>query len=429
MKCIILGVGRSGTTAIYTLIKQIFQNIQTNTKCFYEPFLWEKENFSTLDSLFIEGMYHHRKLPLFIHEDNLNLYANNNFLQNILDHDNLVVKFIRANGRVRLINQICPDCKIIFIIRNPLDVLNSSKEMFSFYGDGYHESDRKRFGKEIHNLFPEDTHAKNLSKHPGKLYHEALYWYFMNKKFLSDMQEINNDVLTIPYELFNRDKNNWSRTVCDFLSVDYADSYPESIRQKIAPTLQKTSFSQDQLEELLPFMDDYAAFLDTMGYANQVDLENIKTRYATNVNDQKKHTGSFPENIAIVPSSTLDDHFQFFKNFFDLFISHTNVVCYGAGYFAHALLANLRHKDNIKFIVDDAADKSGEKIEGIPVCGSEALLKEIDSYTCIVLSVNKRHEKKILQKIEQMGLKNKQVFGMYHPLFDIPSKQAKTQNA
>ncbi|MCI0471902.1 MAG: sulfotransferase, partial [Candidatus Aminicenantes bacterium] len=161
MKICILGVGRSGTTALYTLLQEIFiDRFGKNTDFIYEPFLWDMQafngryndvvkNFDSMNSLSVEAMYHHQNLPLFI--EDATAFKDNPYLDKIFHKtsENALIKFIRANGRFRLLTEICPEAKYIFITRNPLDVINSVVVRFSLLGSEFHRDDWDRFTREI----------------------------------------------------------------------------------------------------------------------------------------------------------------------------------------------------------------------------------------------------------------------------------------
>ena len=77
MKVCILGSGRSGTTAIYTLLQEIMLKKHESLDFVYEPFLWDKDtfnskfeevvdNFKYTGSFSFEGIYNHLKLPMLI---------------------------------------------------------------------------------------------------------------------------------------------------------------------------------------------------------------------------------------------------------------------------------------------------------------------------------------------------------------------------
>ncbi|MCP4213180.1 MAG: sulfotransferase, partial [bacterium] len=162
MKVCILGVGRSGTTALYSLLQGVLAEESGgigNVDCVYEPFLWDRQvfndfyanvtgKFKYIDSLSVEGLYHHLKLPLFIRETRP--YMDNEYLRSIFaphgiespshgegtpshgegtpshgegtpshgEERPLLAKLIRGCGRFLLLNELCPQCKFIYIIRN-----------------------------------------------------------------------------------------------------------------------------------------------------------------------------------------------------------------------------------------------------------------------------------------------------------------------
>ena len=131
MKIFIFGVGRSGTSLLTELVRElIYQSKKVKPLCIYEPFMWgediweidyltENYKFEKMSSISYEGIYNHLKLPLFITDDQI---SNNEYLKKIFTrgekNQNSIIKFVRANGRVNLINKIEPKAKHIFIIRS-----------------------------------------------------------------------------------------------------------------------------------------------------------------------------------------------------------------------------------------------------------------------------------------------------------------------
>ena len=162
IKVAVLGVGRSGTTMIYKILQDIlYYDTENRLDCVYEPFLWDRKtfdgpyeqvtrSFENIDALSYEGIYNHKKLPLFIPEQydlrgEPSAYAYiKDFSTPLQKGNSLLIKLIRANGRFSLLKQCAPDLKSIFIIRNPIDVINSVINLFSFYGDDFYSSDFPR---------------------------------------------------------------------------------------------------------------------------------------------------------------------------------------------------------------------------------------------------------------------------------------------
>ncbi|MBU1012869.1 MAG: sulfotransferase, partial [Bacteroidetes bacterium] len=188
MKVCIIGSARSGTTAIYALLQKILIDKYNEVDFVYEPFLWDinsfndfyenvKGNFKYTDSISHEGIASHLALPLFIkNTENID----DSFLHKIfnpIQKDNAkLIKIIRGNGRYGIFRKYDPDCKFIYIIRNPLDSVNSLKDKFSYYGGEFHKDDYKRFREGVLKYFNEELPIKKESGFKSEL----LWWYYIN---------------------------------------------------------------------------------------------------------------------------------------------------------------------------------------------------------------------------------------------------------
>jgi len=286
-KICILGVGRSGTTALYSTLQKILSRQHGEKVDFiYEPFLWDRNvfnrhytdlrgEFSKVSSLSIDGTYWNKNTPLFLTEDTISSFEQNDFYKALfIPKENkpaLLAKYIRANGRFPLLRKISPDTKFIFLLRNPLDVINSSIGMFSFFGDDFYASDFPRFATEVKEIWgdtlPEDT-IKELR--------ECFYWYYMNKAFIREFKRNPNNVLIVVYENYVKDKLSEINRICDFLGVSH-EHVPEEYSQQVGPSYSSPHLTKDGYESILPYLDSYSEFVRQLG--ETVDLEPIRTKY------------------------------------------------------------------------------------------------------------------------------------------------------
>jgi len=278
----IYGVGRSGTTAIYTMLQKILENINHgDTDYRYEPLLWNKlifndlyenvtDKFSDISSISIDAIYQHKSLPLFIdavEEDHIN---SSGFLKEILETDkhNLLCKFIRCNGRIPLIKRLLPDSKSIIIIRNPLDVLNSSSSMFSFFGDDIYESDYERFTNEISDVDITDTPIER----------EYSYWLYMNKAALEYYRNNKKDCFLIVYENYLTERENIIKGLCEFLEIDYNTEFIAYSEKKVGSVQSDTNnLSENDFNFLKSKLDVYKDMLAKVG--EEVALNPVINKY------------------------------------------------------------------------------------------------------------------------------------------------------
>ena len=138
----ILGVGRSGTTALYFGLQQLLRDhFGGSVRSFYEPFLREPdtvnalhsddlEHYQYIDSISPEGILNHKRLPMLI--EDARRHQDCSYLKDIYRHEtrhkekwdftktngpdagHRLVKYIRACGRYRLVDQVCPGGKSLY---------------------------------------------------------------------------------------------------------------------------------------------------------------------------------------------------------------------------------------------------------------------------------------------------------------------------
>lgn len=187
-----------------------------------------------------------------------------------------LLKFIRANGRLSVLKHVCPDCKYIFIIRNPIDVVNSAMKMFSFFGEDFHASDFPRFATEINHLFDAGIQARSISSNAHR---QGLFWYYMNKFCLESFSYLGIKPLLICYEDFKEDNDKYIRRICDFLQVSYKEEYSMLLKQKVGPTFGKANLTRDELDQLSDYLPKYKKMLAEFGFDHSFSQERILAKY------------------------------------------------------------------------------------------------------------------------------------------------------
>ena len=294
-KILIAGVGRSGTTSIYCLLQQIFEDQQQgNTEYVYEPFLWNRDTFnrpySEIGSLFknVEsisptGIHHHLNIPLFCESDSNMSIESRNWLSGLWNptrqKENSVVKMIRACGRLELIRQLLPDVKIIAVFRNPLDVINSSINMFSLYGGEFHSSDYNRFVNEARQL----KHGQAFSKTNNKVQRESQYWQTMVQQAITTIANNSDNVLPVLHEQFVTQREKVVRQICDFTETRFQDIYVSHSEESVGPT--QSNNNNLFVEEYLHLEDQLYQYAEKMAGIFDFDitsmLNSIKEKYIT----------------------------------------------------------------------------------------------------------------------------------------------------
>ena len=107
MKILLNGVARSGTTFLYDFTKIINYN-NLNFDYVFEPFNWDYLKFNDLyeknnhlmdsvENISTEGIYFHKKLPIFYNED---IKTGQEYVNKLLNFgENTLIKSVRSSGR------------------------------------------------------------------------------------------------------------------------------------------------------------------------------------------------------------------------------------------------------------------------------------------------------------------------------------------
>ncbi|MCK5059213.1 MAG: sulfotransferase [Candidatus Aminicenantes bacterium] len=299
MKVCILGVGRSGTTALYCLIQEMMiDHYGENIDFIYEPFLWDKAafngkhvdvigHFKKMDSISFEGIYFHQKLPLFI--KNPGKYKKNEYLKNIFfnrdSSRHVLIKFIRANGRFLLLNKICGNCKFIFITRNPLDVINSAIIRFSLLGSEYHRDDFKRLISEINLIYGTNYKSEKVNTQVEK---EVLYWFYMNKFALDSFRKIKEKPLIICHEDYVSRRECWVDTICSFLDLPRKDRYYDFSKKRGGSKTGRVTLDKHEFKLLAGYIEKYKELLKNEKIGNNINFNRLITKYEKSLREKNR---------------------------------------------------------------------------------------------------------------------------------------------
>lgn len=219
---VIIGVGRSGTKIFQVITSYMMADQRGSMSLFYEPLLWK--NY-TLQEKALRGIMVHKSLPLLLTTPYRITGAQRKFFAGLgnLPGITTVTKFIRMTGRIPLLRELYPDCRLIFIYRDPVSVINSLMNVkFSLLGPPHYESD-------IRTLKDEALKLGLISGDWLRMFEafswgdEALHWYLMNKKAVEDLRGA--DAFVISYgEMMSR-KEDFLRALGEFLKVEYRQEY------------------------------------------------------------------------------------------------------------------------------------------------------------------------------------------------------------
>lgn len=274
MKICIFGVGRSGTSAVFALLQKIMaEQLEGGVDFVYEPLLWDRETFNGpyesyadkfphMDSLSVDGMFHHQKLPLFIEQPDE--YRQDPFLTSLFTPSggeaHLLLKTIRMNGRFEALRACDPSAKFIFIIRNPVDVVNSVLRIFSFFGRGFHRDDSGRFVEDIARLYGERPAMDDAVRQ------SAAYWLYMNR-YVVERIAGQEGILVLPHEHYFQDRSEAVSKLCAFLGLELHDTYTEVSARKVGALTGSVNLTREEYEYLMPLLETYESFLASLGYA------------------------------------------------------------------------------------------------------------------------------------------------------------------
>lgn len=202
MRVLILGSGRSGTKLVYRLVSTLIQaDPQSGWRLIYEPLLWDERTWDTVDFAQVPGLYWsdpnayrteglalHLALPLIVQERTDWSGVDVSYLRRIIEPKKQITKFIRANGRYHFLRLIQTWDRVIFVIRNPISVINSIKgKHWSLLGQPYHQSDWSRLVQEVRALneaWVEPFLPFLTTSEPTSIIQETVFWACENLFFI-----------------------------------------------------------------------------------------------------------------------------------------------------------------------------------------------------------------------------------------------------
>ena len=269
MNIFVFGVGSSGTTITYALVQKMLSKLfPDGFRSTYEPFIWDrrifncpyddaKKHFGKTSSLSIEGIYQHMQLPLIVDSSASPKYLDNTFFRHFRwTYKPHVAKFIRGNGRMEIFRILNPKAKFVLIIRNPVDVINSAKNKFSFYGDDFYPSDFPRFCMQLKRsgeLILDQNTASWAEK-------QAEYCYQMCRAALEFAVQDEN-TLVVEYEKLSTHGPEVVEQLCHHLGTKYEEEYAELLDKPFGPITSSITLSQEEFEDILPYSNHYRELL------------------------------------------------------------------------------------------------------------------------------------------------------------------------
>tara|TARA_B110001469_G_C9634135_1_gene317595 strand:- start:635 stop:1873 length:1239 start_codon:yes stop_codon:yes gene_type:complete len=302
MKIIITGVGRSGTSNLYSFIYNILRHREHGFASIYEPFLWGGNvwnksyedlgpGLSDLNNVTPAGIYAHGNLPMFLESKaDYDWSFAQKYLQRIKNKkSDFLYKFIRAGGRNLLLEEIVDDGTVIILMRHPVSVVNSLGDHFSHFGEGYYPSDFQRFRTECESIFGDEyiEYEKKLKKF-GVLGAQVLYWHFTNRHIVSQMQAGKYKRSKIYfYEEFVSNPELVLRNLLEVLSIPWRENYVDIYTRKSGHLTKKQTIPLEMLQVMKESLEFYRKTMDQYGLLGLNLSDGIVSRFG------KKNSKSF----------------------------------------------------------------------------------------------------------------------------------------
>ncbi len=182
MRVNIYGVGRSGTKALHLWTAYVLAQEFGVVWLGYEPFRYRHRRLTLSDS----GWQLHRRMPLLISQDTAVPSDSPRFWRDLSNHPVGVAKFIRANGRINLINSIMQPDLSVLVVRDLYEVLAS----IAVRTWGLVENDYEwgRICGEAQDIYPFLKEEGCLRPTTDKLLRSAVHWFTMNKYALDNLE-------------------------------------------------------------------------------------------------------------------------------------------------------------------------------------------------------------------------------------------------
>jgi hypothetical protein len=266
LRLMVSGIGRSGTTLIFQQLAKLLLLDRDQVNFRYEPYLWNIRTPGTAGNAFGMEQFHHFGLhthlstPLFLKGAHS---AHDPFLDHLFaepwDGDAgrmpgaYLAKVIRGSGRLRAYLGRFPDLKIAICLRNPVDTINSSLGMFSFFGEEFHANDRARFAAELADrgvtrALPADA--------PNAVEWYGAWWRAFTEESLAVAKEFPDNVFLFCHELFQRDNAGVLDALAEFVGIDNL-GMRMGLDQPAGPSIKATSLTPHDLGQLAGDSDFY----------------------------------------------------------------------------------------------------------------------------------------------------------------------------
>ncbi|MEM1432612.1 MAG: glycosyltransferase family 2 protein [Pseudomonadota bacterium] len=287
MPILISGVGRSGTTALFRSIGEGLLQKYPLARCKYEPYLWNipevERTANVTGQPFRMGQvgqfnsYVHCHTPLFLsgryelHDRWLNSVFGPVGANERLAPDNTMAKVIRGSGRLESALTRFDNLLVVVVTRNVVDTVNSSRSMFSFFGEEFHPSDRPRFIAEVNARNDAGIDPQKIS---SEVQWAALWWRHFTDAAIAVCEKYPDRTLLVSYEDYVERRLYWSRRIFDFCGLDRSVIDEDRISQIVGPSTSRAYLS---LNEVTAMSDDYHWYFERLNEATGSEFNSVNT--------------------------------------------------------------------------------------------------------------------------------------------------------
>jgi len=265
-RVLVSGIGRSGTTLIYQQLAKLLLLDSRKVNFRYEPYLWNirtpysKGNPFDMSQLHHFGLQTHCSAPLFldgehpVHDSFIDHLFNSKWDGDSKQYpDSYLAKIIRGSGRLRSYLKRFPDLKIVACLRNPIDTINSSLGMFSFFGEEFHPDDRPRFRSEIE---ARGMDVSQLNIPDLRIEWYAKWWRAFTEETLAVANEYPDNVMLFCYEAFQKSPADSLEALMSFIGTHNLGMFI-GLNKPAGLTIKSISLTQHDLSVLKTDIDYY----------------------------------------------------------------------------------------------------------------------------------------------------------------------------
>lgn len=279
---LIAGVGRSGTTILFRLIAQMAEESHLDYGFSYEPYLWNIPKWDTAVSDFEVKDFHHYGIQVHTHSPlflDVAHPVHDPFIDWVLPVEKPVcAKLIRGNGRLVAWLRSRPHLKVICIVRNPVDTINSALNTFSLLGRDFHADDALRLPDQASQFFGKIYRFPEDELFPSEFRKSALYVQAMTDAAFQVRKMFPNQVRIIPYEWFQYNKLAFLEHWKEFSGLSYSEEVTSQVHELAGVITTQNNMPRMAVDFLAVQQKQYLRHIRLCDWVDEVN--SIKEVYA-----------------------------------------------------------------------------------------------------------------------------------------------------